>query len=347
MKVGINGMGRIGRLALRSALGGIPRPRSDPRGDNRLDIVHINELKGGIAATAHLLEFDSVHGRWREAIGVASEGFIDVGSQRIGFSEHAAPGDVPWGDLGCDLVLECTGKFLKPDQLQPYFDRGVKRVIVAAPVKDEAALNIVVGVNDQLYDPSRHRLLTAASCTTNCLAPVVKVIQESIGIRHGQITTIHDPTNTNVVVDAPHKDLRRARSSMLSLQPTTTGSATAIALIYPELKGKLNGHAVRVPVLNASLTDCVFELQRPTSVEEVNALFKDASETVLAGILGYESRPLVSADYTNDPRSSIVDALSTMVTDETLLKVYAWYDNEVGYACRMVDLANIVYRAGL
>ncbi len=251
-----------------------------------------------------------------------------------------------WGDLGCDVVLECTGKFLKPDQLRGYFERGVKRVIVAAPVKDPAALNIVVGVNDHLYDPGRHKLLTAASCTTNCLAPVVKVVHEALGIRHGQITTIHDPTNTNVVVDAPHRDLRRARSAMLSMQPTTTGSATAIALIYPELKGKLNGHAVRVPVLNASLTDCVFELQRATTVEEINALFAAAAAGPLAGILGFETRPLVSADYNNDTRSSIVDASSTMVTDGTLLKVYAWYDNEVGYACRMVDLANIVLRAG-
>ena len=347
MKVGINGMGRIGRLALRAALGGIHRPVNDPRADNRLEVVHINELKGGIAATAHLLEFDSLHGRWHEPVAVDSDRFVAIGKQRIGFSEQAGPGDVAWGDLGCDVVLECTGKFLKPDQLQAYFDRGVKRVIVAAPVKDETALNIVVGVNDQLYDPARHRLLTAASCTTNCLAPVVKVIHEAIGIRHGQITTIHNPTNTNVVVDAPHKDLRRARSAMLSMQPTTTGSATAIALIYPELKGKLNGHAVRVPVLNASLTDCVFELKRSTTVEEVNQLFKHASENVLAGILGLEPRALVSADYNNDPRSSIVDALSTMVTDETLLKVYAWYDNEVGYACRMVDLANIVQRAGV
>ena len=347
MKVGINGMGRMGRLALRSALGGIHRPESDPRAGNRLEVVHINELKGGIAATANLLEFDSIHGRWHAPIGVGSDSAITIGKNRIGFSETAGPGDVAWGDLGCDIVLECTGKFLKPDQLQAYFDRGVKRVIVAAPVKDEAALNIVVGVNDHLYDPARHRLLTAASCTTNCLAPVVKVIHESIGIRHGQITTIHNPTNTNVVVDAPHKDLRRARSAMLSMQPTTTGSATAISLIYPELKGKLNGHAVRIPVLNASLTDCVFELKRPTTVEEVNRLFKSASETALAGILGLETRPLVSADYNNDPRSSIVDALSTMVTDETLLKVYAWYDNEVGYACRMVDLANIVQRSGV
>jgi glyceraldehyde 3-phosphate dehydrogenase len=347
MKVGINGMGRMGRLALRSALGGIYRPESDPRAKNRLEVVHINELKGGIAATAHLLEFDSIHGRWHTPIEVDSDNAITIGKDRIGFSEMASPADVAWGDLGCDIVLECTGKFLKPDQLQAYFDRGVKRVIVAAPVKDDAALNIVVGVNDHLYDPARHRLLTAASCTTNCLAPVVKVIHESIGIRHGQITTIHDPTNTNVVVDAPHKDLRRARSAMLSMQPTTTGSATAISLIYPELKGKLNGHAVRIPVLNASLTDCVFELKRPTTAEEVNQLFKSASEGVLAGILGLETRPLVSADYNNDPRSSIVDALSTMVTDETLLKVYAWYDNEVGYACRMVDLANIVQRSGV
>ena len=314
--------------------------------NNRLDIVHINEVKGGIAATAHLLEFDSIHGRWNTSIGLENGHAIMVDNRRVGFSERGVPGEVAWGDLGCDIVLECTGKFLQPDQLQAYFDRGVKRVIVAAPVKDAAALNIVVGVNDKQYDPARHRLLTAASCTTNCLAPVVKVIHEAIGIRHGQITTIHDPTNTNVVVDAPHKDLRRARSAMLSLQPTTTGSATAIALIYPELKGKLNGHAVRAPVLNASLTDCVFELQRPTTVEEVNALFKSASESVLAGILGFETRPLVSADYTNDPRSGIVDALSTMVTDDTLLKVYAWYDNEVGYACRMIDLANLVQELG-
>lgn len=347
MGIGINGMGRMGRLALRAAFGGMHRPAEDPHAGNRLDIVHVNELKGGAAATAHLLEFDSIHGRWHGAFAADGEDAISIDGRRIGFSAAAAPGDVAWGDLGCDIVLECTGKFLKPDQLQAYFDRGVKRVIVAAPVKDPAALNIVVGVNDRLYDPARHRLLTAASCTTNCLAPVVKVIHEAIGIRHGQITTIHNPTNTNVVIDAPHKDLRRARSAMLSLQPTSTGSATAIALIYPELKGKLNGHAVRAPVLNASLTDCVLELKRPTTVSEVNALFDSAAAGPLAGVLGIEHRPLVSADYNNDTRSSIVDALSTMVTDDTLLKVYAWYDNEVGYVCRMVDLANIVLRAGV
>ena len=346
MAIGINGMGRIGRLALRAALGGVEREAGDPRAANRLDIVHVNEIKGGAATAAHLLEFDSIHGRWRTAIATEDDAAIVIGNRRIGFSAEAAPGAVAWGDLGCDIVLECTGKFLKPEQLKGYFERGVERVIVAAPVKDAAALNIVVGVNDGLYDPARHRLLTAASCTTNCLAPVVKVVHEAIGIRHGQITTIHNPTNTNVVVDAPHKDLRRARSAMHSLQPTTTGSAKAIALIYPELKGKLNGHAVRAPVLNASLTDCVFELKRPTTEAEVNALFAAAAAGPLAGILGIEYRPLVSVDYANNTRSAIVDAPSTMVTDGTLLKVYAWYDNEMGYACRMVDLADIVVQAG-
>ncbi|KAF0103907.1 MAG: glyceraldehyde 3-phosphate dehydrogenase [Rhodospirillaceae bacterium] len=346
MKVGINGMGRMGRLALRAAFGGMQRPLDDPRRDNRLEVLHVNEIKGGAAATAHLLEFDSMHGRWHTSFEVDGERGLAVGGTYLGFSAAASPGDVAWGDLGCEMVLECTGKFLKPEQLQAYFDRGVKKVIVAAPVKDERALNIVVGVNDHLYEPARHHLLTAASCTTNCLAPVVKVVHESIGIRHGQITTIHAPTNTNVVVDAPHKDLRRARSAMLSLQPTTTGSATAITVIYPELKGKLNGHAVRAPVLNASLTDCVFELARSTNEAEVNELFQIAAKGSLAGILGYETRPLVSADYCDDTRSSIVDAPSTMVTDGTLLKVYAWYDNEVGYVCRMVDLANRVIEAG-
>jgi glyceraldehyde 3-phosphate dehydrogenase len=345
MRVGINGMGRMGRLALRAAMGAVRRADGDPKADNRLDVVHLNEIKGGAAATAHLLEFDSIHGRWHGSFDVEDDKTIRIDNKILGFSAEANPGDVPWGDMGCDIVLECTGKFLKPGELQSYFDRGVKRVIVAAPVKDESALNVVVGVNDSLYDPDRHRLLTAASCTTNCLAPVVKVVHEALGIRHGQITTIHDPTNTNVVVDAPHKDLRRARSAMMSLQPTTTGSATAIALIYPELKGKLNGHAVRAPVLNASLTDCVFELNRSTTEAEVNELFAAAAEGPLAGILGFEKRPLVSVDYCNDSRSSIVDGPSTLVTDGTLLKVYAWYDNEIGYVCRMVDLANLVIEA--
>jgi glyceraldehyde 3-phosphate dehydrogenase len=339
MKVGINGMGRIGRLALRAAMGAAERQSDDPRAGNRLEVVHLNELKGGAAATAHLLAFDSVQGKWRERIEAEGGSQIRIGERTLGFSSHANPADIPWGDMGVDLVLECTGKFLTPETIQGHLDRGAKRVIVAAPIKVGDVLNIVVGINHTLYNPAKDRIVTAASCTTNCLAPVVKVVHEAIGIKHGQITTIHDPTNTNLVVDAPHKDLRRARSAMVSLAPTTTGSATAIALIYPELKGKLNGHAVRAPVLNASLTDCVFEMKRETSAEEVNALFAAAAKGPLAGILGYEERPLVSVDYARDTRSAIVDALSTLVTDGTLLKIYAWYDNEMGYACRMVDLA--------
>jgi glyceraldehyde 3-phosphate dehydrogenase len=326
MRVGINGMGRIGRLAFRAAFGAAERGEDDPRRANRLDIVHVNEVKGGAAATAHLLTFDSVQGRWRAPIAAEGADALRIGEKPISFTEHATPAAIPWGDLGVDLVLECSGKFLTEATLRGHLDRGAKRV---------------------LYDPARHPIVTAASCTTNCLAPVVKVVHEAIGIRHGQITTIHDPTNTNVVTDAPHKDLRRARSAMLSLQPTTTGSATAIALIYPELKGKLNGHAVRAPVLNASLTDCVFELQRATSAEELNALFRAAAQGPLAGILGYEDRPLVSADYARDTRSSIIDAPSTLVTDGTMAKIYAWYDNEMGYACRMVDLACIMQARGI
>lgn len=347
MKVAINGMGRIGRLALRAAMGAALRPADDPRAGNSLDIVHLNEIKGGAAACAHLLAFDSVQGRWRETIAADGEDAVVVGGKRLSFSAIAEPGSLPWGELGVDVVLECTGKFLTPEVLQGHLRRGARRVIVAAPVKDPGVLNVVVGVNHMLYEPAAHPIVTAASCTTNCLAPVVKVVHEAIGIRHGQITTIHDPTNTNVVVDAPHKDLRRARSAMQSLAPTTTGSATAIGLIYPELKGRLNGHAVRAPVLNASLTDCVFELRRETSVEEVNGLFAAAAAGELAGILGFETRPLVSADFAGDSRSAIVDAPSTMVTDGTMLKVYAWYDNELAYACRMVDLACHMAEVGI
>jgi glyceraldehyde 3-phosphate dehydrogenase len=328
-------------------MGAAERQADDPRASNRLEVIHLNELKGGALSTAHLVQFDSVQGRWRADIAAEGESAIRINDRKLSFSSHASAAEIPWGDMGVDLVLECTGKFLTPESLQGHLDRGAKRVIVAAPVKVGDVLNIVVGINHHLYDPAKNRIVTAASCTTNCLAPVVKVIHEGLGIRHGQITTIHDPTNTNLMVDALHKDLRRARSAMLSLAPTTTGSATAIALIYPDLKGKLNGHAVRAPVLNASLTDCVFELKRETSTEEVNRLFAEAAKGSLAGILGYEERPLVSADYARDTRSSIVDALSTMVTDGTMLKVYAWYDNEMGYACRMVDLACHLQQQGI
>ncbi len=349
MKIGINGMGRMGRLALRAAFGAVDRPHDDPRADNCLQVVHLNEIKGNAESTAHLVQFDTVQGRWRGDIAAESADRIRINDQQLGFSQHATAAEIPWGDLGVDVVLECTGKFLTPETLQGHLDRGAKRVIVAAPVKVGGVLNIVVGVNHHLYDPAVNHIVTAASCTTNCLAPVVKVVHEALGIQHGQITTLHNPTNTNLVVDAPHKDLRRARSAMVNLAPTSTGSATAIALIYPELKGKLNGHAVRVPALNASLTDCVFELNRATTAEEVNALFAAAAApgSPLAGILGYEPLPLVSADYARDTRSSIVDGLSTMVTDGTLLKVYAWYDNEMGYATRMVDLACHMQTVGI
>jgi glyceraldehyde 3-phosphate dehydrogenase len=281
-----------------------------------------------------------VHGRWQRDIRGVDDS-LEIDGRTASFSAEKVPGDIPWGELGVDLVIESSGKFRTPELLQPYFDRGVKKVIVAAPVKQDA-LNIVMGVNDHLYEPDRHHLLTAASCTTNCLAPVVKVLHEQIGIGHGVITTIHDQTNTQIIVDAPHKDLRRARAASLSLIPTTTGSATAITLIYPELQGKLNGHAVRVPLLNASITDAVFEMQRPVSAEEVNDLFKAAEATYLKGVLGVEERPLVSIDFKGDSRSSIIDALSTMVVDGTQLKVLAWYDNEMGYVHRMMELCQKV-----
>jgi glyceraldehyde 3-phosphate dehydrogenase len=248
--------------------------------------------------------------------------------------------DTDWS--GCDLVIEASGKMKTVDVLQAYLEQGVKRVVVCAPVKEQGALNIVMGVNQHLFDPAQHRIVTAASCTTNCLAPVVKVIHENLGIRHGSITTIHDLTNTQSILDLPHKDLRRARASGMSLIPTSTGSATAIAEIFPELRGRLNGHAVRVPLANASLTDCVFEVERETSVDEVNALLKAAAAGPLKNILGYEERPLVSIDYRTDPRSSIIDALSTMVVNGTQVKIYAWYDNEWGYANRVVELARMV-----
>ena len=329
VRVGINGFGRIGRLDLRV---GWAFPE--------IEFVHINEVKGGIKAAAHLLEFDSVHGRWAHNVRVVGDR-IAIDDKQISFSEYAKPELVNWADYGVDIVLECSGKFRTPETLSPYFEKGVKKVIVAAPVKEEA-LNIVMGINDHLYDPATHNIVTAASCTTNCLAPVVKVIHEGLGLKHGVITTIHDNTNTQTLVDAPHKDLRRARASALSLIPTTTGSATAIALIYPELKGKLNGLAVRVPLLNASLTDCVFEVERSTTISEVNGLLKAAAEGELKGILGYEERPLVSIDYKDDSRSSIIDALSTMVVDGTQVKILAWYDNEWGYSCRMTELARKV-----
>ncbi|HWH32963.1 MAG TPA: ArsJ-associated glyceraldehyde-3-phosphate dehydrogenase [Egibacteraceae bacterium] len=329
-RIGINGFGRMGRLGLRAGWG-----RED------LQFVHVNEVKGDAATAAHLLTFDSVHGRWhREARGEG--GALHVEGVELGVTRHAAPGDVPWDDLGVEVVLECSGNFRTIDALAPYFARGVRKVVVAAPVNDDRALNVVMGVNHTSYDPERFDVVTAASCTTNCLAPVVKVLHEGIGIRHGQITTLHDMTNTQVIVDAPHKDLRRARAASMSLIPTTTGSATAIGRIFPELQGRLDGLAVRVPLLTGSLTDCVFEVERATDAEEVNGLLRAAAAGPLEGILGYEERPLVSTDYRTDGRSAIVDAPCTRVVGGTQVKVLAWYDNEWGYANRMVELAAMV-----
>jgi glyceraldehyde 3-phosphate dehydrogenase len=330
VRIGINGFGRMGRLALRAGW-----DREDLR------FVHVNELAGDASTCAHLLEFDSVHGRWARQIAAVG-GALEVDGKPITLSRSGKPDDVAWSELGVDVVLECSGRFRTPETLAPFFARGVSKVVVAAPVKSSGVLNIVMGVNDDRYDPDVHDIVTAASCTTNCLAPVVKAIHVGIGIRHGSITTLHDMTNTQTVVDAPHSDLRRARAASLSLIPTTTGSATAIGLIFPELEGRLNGLAVRVPLLNASLTDCVFEVDRETTVDEVNGLLRAAADGPLAGILGYEDRPLVSVDYKDDPRSSIVDALSTMVVNQTQVKVLAWYDNEWGYANRLVELAALV-----
>ena len=331
MNIGINGFGRIGRLVLRALWG-----------RTGVNIVHINDCGGDGATAAHLLQFDSVHGRWSQSCQGAGDQ-LQVGDRSIGYSQESDPTLVPWRQAGVEMVLECSGRFKTPSTLQPYFDTlGLQRVVVACPVKGviagAEALNLVFGINHQLYDPSQHRLVTAASCTTNCLAPLVKVVHETFGIRHGSITTLHDVTNTQVVVDSFQGDLRRSRSASQSLIPTTTGSAKAIGLIFPDLQGKLNGHAVRVPLLNASLTDAVFELERRVSVEEVNGAFEQASQGELKGILGYETRPLVSVDYVNDCRSAIVDALSTLVVNGSQLKVYAWYDNEWGYSCRMADL---------
>ncbi|MBA3864970.1 MAG: ArsJ-associated glyceraldehyde-3-phosphate dehydrogenase [Solirubrobacterales bacterium] len=329
-RVAINGFGRMGRLAMRAAWGW-----------PEFEFVHVNEVAGDARAAAHLLTFDSVHGRWSHP-AEGGEETLSVDGSEIAYSDRATPSEVDWAGSGVEVVLECSGRFRTLESLAPYFEQGVRKVIVAAPVKEEGAMNVVLGVNDDPAELARHDILTAASCTTNCLAPVVKVIHEGIGIRHGQVTTLHDMTNTQVVVDAPHKDLRRARAASQSLIPTSTGSASAIGLIFPELQGRLNGLAVRVPMLNASLTDCVFEVERATDTAEVNGLLEAAAAGPLAGILGYETRPLVSVDYRDDPRSGVVDALSTMVVNETQVKVLAWYDNEWGYANRLVELARLV-----
>ncbi|NIY73923.1 ArsJ-associated glyceraldehyde-3-phosphate dehydrogenase [Marivivens donghaensis] len=330
-RIALNGLGRIGKLALRDLI------------DNGCggELVLINDSVGTPEQHALLMEFDSVHGRWNAEVSFDDDS-LTMNGQKVRVTAEKKIEDLPLAEMGIDMVIDCTGVFKTEAKIAPYFAAGIKKVVVSAPVKDGGALNIVYGINHGDYDAAEHNLVTAASCTTNCLAPVVKVVHENFGIKHGSITTIHDVTNTQTIVDRPAKDMRRARSALMNLIPTTTGSATAITLIYPELKGRLNGHAVRVPLLNASITDCVFELERETTAEEVNAMFKAAAEGELNGILGYETRPLVSCDYVNDKRSSIIDAPSTMVINGTQLKVYAWYDNEWGYACRLADIARMV-----
>ncbi|WP_421853599.1 ArsJ-associated glyceraldehyde-3-phosphate dehydrogenase [Marinomonas sp.] len=328
IKVGINGFGRMGRLSFRAAFDW-----------DDVEFVQINDLKGDAATLAHLVNFDSVHGLWHNEASSESNNII-VNGKTITCTQNRTIAETDWSQ--CDVVIEATGAMKTKAALQAYLNQGVKRVVVTAPVKEDGVLNIVMGVNDDDYDPSLHPIVTAASCTTNSLAPVVKVLQDAIGIKHGSMTTIHSITNTQTIIDAPHKDLRRARSCGSSLIPTTTGSATAITHIFPALKGKLNGHAVRVPLTNASLTDCVFEMKRPTSEEEINQLLKTASEGELKNILGYEVRPLVSIDYRTDPRSCIIDALSTMVINGTQVKLYVWYDNEWGYANRTAELVRKV-----
>ncbi len=330
--IAINGLGRIGKLLLRALIHQEVQPH---------EISLLNDAVGSPELHAHLLEFDTVHGRWSAEISFDSKSII-VDDRKIPMLAVERIDQLPLKEAGIDLVIDCTGFFKTPERVQPYFRAGVKKVLVSAPIKSEPALNLVYGINHHLYDPLQHHLITAASCTTNCLAPVVKVLHEEIGIQHGSITTIHNVTNTQTIVDRPVKDLRRARSALNSLIPTTTGSATAITLIYPDLNGRLNGHAVRVPLLNASLTDCVFELKRPTTVGEVNQLFDTYANGSLQGILGFERRPLVSTDYVNDPRSAIIDGISTMVVNGTQVKVYAWYDNEWGYVMRMADLTKMI-----
>jgi glyceraldehyde 3-phosphate dehydrogenase len=334
-RVAINGLGRMGKLVVRALF--------EDGFDGK--VVLLNDKAGDPALHAHLLEFDTIHGRWPASFSHDEES-LTINDSRMRLTSFGKISELPLAELGVDIAIECTGKFKTPEALAPYYEAGVKKVVVSAPIRNDAALNLVYGINHHLYEPGKHNLVTAASCTTNCLAPVVKVVHENLRIRHGTITTVHDVTNTQTIVDRPHKDWRRARSALNSLIPTTTGSAKAIGLIYPELQGRLNGHAIRVPVLNASLTDCVFEVEHATTETQVNDLFRTASQSQeLNGILGYEDRPLVSTDYVNDPRSSIVDGPCTMVVNGTQVKVYAWYDNEWAYAWRLADVTRMVARS--
>ena len=330
VNLAINGIGRIGKLVLKLLI------------SKNFNVKYLNELNGNTNSLKHSIEFDSIHGKWQANIEEGKDEIkIDGKSIKATFVENI--NDLSLDDV--DIMIDCTGVHKSSSKLQKYFDKGVKKVIVSAPINEDNIVNIAYGVNHNIYKPKEHNIITGASCTTNCIAPIIKVLHENIGINHGSITTIHNLTNSQTLVDIPHNDLRRGRSAINNLIPTTTGSAKAISLIYPELKGRLNGHAVRVPILNSSLTDCVFEMKSSTNKDQINNLLKSASENELKNILGYEERPLVSTDFINDPRSSVIDSLSTMVVNNTQVKIYAWYDNEWGYANRIVDIVNMVVKA--
>lgn len=328
VKVGINGFGRIGRNVFRAALG-----------NKDIEIVAVNDLTDA-KTLAHLLQYDSVHGKFPGKVEARGDSIV-VEGREIKVLAEKDPAQLPWGQLGVDIVVESTGRFTDGDKAQAHLKAGAKKVIISAPAKGED-ITIVIGVNEDKYNPAEHHVISNASCTTNCLAPVVKVLHDKYTVKRGMMTTVHSYTNDQQILDLPHKDLRRARAAGLSIIPTTTGAAKAVALVLPELKGKLNGFAMRVPTPNVSVVDLVAELEQNVTVEEINASLKEAAEGPLKGILAYSDEPLVSKDYNGDSHSSIVDGLSTMVIEGNLVKVVAWYDNEWGYSCRVVDLAALL-----
>ena len=329
VKIGINGFGRIGRIIMRAA----QRMGAD------LDFVAVNDLTDA-QTIAHLLKYDSVHGPFPGEVQVKDD-FILVNGKKTQVMAVKDPAQLPWKDLGVEIVMECTGLFREKDQASKHLEAGAKKVIISAPAKGPD-ITIVMGVNHQEYDPSKHHIISNASCTTNCLAPVAKVLLDTFGIQRGLMTTIHAYTNDQVILDFPHKDLRRARAGALSMIPTTTGAAAAVSLVLPQLKGKLDGMAMRVPTPNVSVVDLVAELGKEASVDGVNAALKKASEGELKGILGYTEEPLVSVDFNGTELSSVVDALSTAIIEGRMVKVLSWYDNEMGYSARMVDLAKFI-----
>ncbi|MER3437943.1 MAG: type I glyceraldehyde-3-phosphate dehydrogenase [Chloroflexota bacterium] len=337
IRVGINGFGRIGRQVLKAInQGGF---------SDLFEVVAVNDLTDA-KTLAHLLKYDSTYGRYDAEI-TADDGVIRVDSATLKVFAEKDPAAIPWGAEGVDLVIESTGRFTSADKAKAHLDAGAKKVIITAPAKGED-ITIVLGVNEHAYDPDKHHIISNASCTTNCLAPVAKVVLECFGIKRGLMTTVHSYTNDQVILDAPHKDLRRARSAGLNIIPTTTGAARALALVLPELKGKFDGFSLRVPTATVSVVDFVAETEKPVTVDTVNQAFREAAQSdALRGILGVTDEPLVSSDLRQDPRSAIVDALSTMVMGETMVKVIAWYDNEWGYSCRVADLVALVCEAGI